>query len=33
VYVASFLLDESESTGELAGKYPGNELGSALGAV
>ncbi|MGY1707521.1 alpha/beta fold hydrolase [Geodermatophilus sp. SYSU D00697] len=30
VYVASFLLEEGESTGELAGKYPGNELGSAL---
>ncbi|SDG03550.1 Pimeloyl-ACP methyl ester carboxylesterase [Blastococcus aurantiacus] len=33
VYVASFLLDEGESTGELAGKYPGNELGSALRPV
>lgn len=33
VYVASFLLEEGESTGELAGKYPGNELGSALRSV
>jgi pimeloyl-ACP methyl ester carboxylesterase len=33
VYVASFLLEEGESTGELAGKYPGNELGSALRPV
>jgi pimeloyl-ACP methyl ester carboxylesterase len=33
VYVASFLLDEGESTGELAGRYPGNELGSALRPV
>ena len=33
VYVASFLLDVGESTGELAGKYPGNELGSALRPV
>ncbi|SOD97610.1 alpha/beta fold hydrolase [Blastococcus haudaquaticus] len=33
VYVASFLLDEGESTGELAGKFPGNELGSALRPV
>ena len=33
VYVASFLLDAGESTGELAGKYPGNELGSALRPV
>ena len=30
VYVGSFLLEEGESTGELAGKFPGNELGSAL---
>ena len=29
VYIASFLLDEGESTGELAGKFPGNELGPA----
>lgn len=33
VYVASFLLEEGESTGELAGRYPGNELGSALRPV
>src|SRR3712207_4275685 len=33
VYVASFLLDEGESTGELAGKFPGNELGAALRPV
>jgi pimeloyl-ACP methyl ester carboxylesterase len=33
VYVASFLLDTGESTGELAGRFPGNELGSALRAV
>jgi pimeloyl-ACP methyl ester carboxylesterase len=33
VYIASFLLDEGESTGELAGKFPGNELGPALRAV
>ncbi|WP_265521347.1 alpha/beta fold hydrolase [Oerskovia flava] len=33
VYVASFLLEEGESTAELAGKYPGNELGSALRQV
>ncbi|MFC5063678.1 alpha/beta fold hydrolase [Actinomycetospora atypica] len=33
VYVASFLLEEGESTGELAGKFPGNELGSALDSV
>ena len=33
VYVASFLLDEGESTGELAGKFPGNELGPALRPV
>ncbi|MGY1753418.1 alpha/beta fold hydrolase [Blastococcus sp. SYSU D01042] len=33
VFVASFLLDEGESTGELAGKYPGNELGTALEPV
>jgi hypothetical protein len=29
VYVASFSLEEGESTGELAGKFPGNELGPA----
>ena len=33
VYIASFLLDEGESTGELAGKFPGNELGPALRSV
>jgi pimeloyl-ACP methyl ester carboxylesterase len=33
VYVASFLLEEGESTGELAGKHPGNELGPALRPV
>lgn len=30
VYVASFHLDAGESTGELAAKYPGGELGPAL---
>jgi hypothetical protein len=33
VYVASFLLDEGRSTGELAGQFPGNELGSAVRPV
>ena len=33
VYVASFLLEAGESTGDLAGKFPGNELGSALRPV
>ncbi|MGY1688111.1 alpha/beta fold hydrolase [Geodermatophilus sp. SYSU D00867] len=33
VFVASFLLDEGESTGELTGRFPGNELGSALRPV
>jgi pimeloyl-ACP methyl ester carboxylesterase len=33
VYVASFALDVGESTGELAGKYPGGELGAALESV
>ncbi|WP_432540707.1 alpha/beta fold hydrolase [Kineococcus sp. SYSU DK002] len=33
VYVGSFLLAEGESTGELAGKFPGNELGPALDPV
>ncbi|HET6392838.1 MAG TPA: alpha/beta hydrolase [Blastococcus sp.] len=33
VYVASFLLEEGESTGELAGRFPGNELGPALRPV
>jgi len=32
-YIASFLLDEGESTGELAGRFPGNELGPALRSV
>lgn len=30
VYIASFHLDPGESTGELAAKYPGGELGPAL---
>ncbi|MFU8947854.1 alpha/beta fold hydrolase [Mycetocola zhadangensis] len=33
VYIASFILDEGESTGELAAKYPGAELGTALHPV
>ncbi|MGY1737248.1 alpha/beta fold hydrolase [Geodermatophilus sp. SYSU D00684] len=33
VFVASFLLDEGESTGDLAGRFPGNELGTALRPV
>lgn len=33
VYVASFSPEEGESTGELAAKFPGNELGAALSAV
>ena len=33
VYVGSFLLEEGESTGELAGRFPGNELGAALDAA
>ncbi|SEQ41578.1 alpha/beta fold hydrolase [Microlunatus flavus] len=33
VYVGSFLLEEGESTGELAGRFPGNELGAALEPV
>jgi pimeloyl-ACP methyl ester carboxylesterase len=33
VFVGSFLLAEGESTGELAGKFPGNELGAALDPV
>lgn len=33
VYVASFILDVGESTAELAGKYPGGELGPALNPV
>ncbi len=30
VFVASFILEAGESTGELANKFPGNQLGSAL---
>lgn len=33
VYVASFLLEVGESTGQLAAKFPGAELGAALKAV
>ena len=33
VYVASFILEPGESTGELAAKYPGGELGPALTPV
>lgn len=33
VYVASFILEEGESTGELSAKYPGAQLGSALRPV
>ncbi|MFW6197774.1 MAG: alpha/beta fold hydrolase [Myxococcota bacterium] len=33
VYVASFILEAGESTGELAAKFPGGELGPALNAV
>jgi pimeloyl-ACP methyl ester carboxylesterase len=33
VYIASFNLDVGESTGELAAKFPGAQLGSALDAV
>jgi pimeloyl-ACP methyl ester carboxylesterase len=33
VYIASFQLDVGESTAELAGKYPGGELGAALDTV
>jgi pimeloyl-ACP methyl ester carboxylesterase len=33
VYIASFLLEPGESTAELAAKYPGGELGPALGPV
>ncbi|MFF3439049.1 alpha/beta hydrolase [Streptosporangium sp. NPDC002721] len=33
VYVASFQLEVGEGTGELAGKFPGNELGPALNPV
>ncbi|WP_432487500.1 alpha/beta fold hydrolase [Kineococcus sp. SYSU DK018] len=33
VYVASFLLEAGESTGELAAKFPGAQLGAALDPV
>lgn len=33
VFVASFLLEPGESTGELAGKFPGAQLGEALTPV
>lgn len=33
VYVASFILDIGESTGQLAAKFPGGELGPTLNAV
>src|SRR3712207_9437165 len=33
VYVASFSPEEGESTGELAGRFPGGELGPALRPV
>jgi pimeloyl-ACP methyl ester carboxylesterase len=33
VYVASFILEQGESTGELADKFPGAELGPALRPV
>ncbi|WP_432547428.1 alpha/beta fold hydrolase [Kineococcus sp. SYSU DK004] len=33
VFVASFLLEVGESTGELAAKFPGAQLGAALDAV
>jgi pimeloyl-ACP methyl ester carboxylesterase len=33
VYVASFILEAGESTGELAAKFPGGELGPALNPV
>lgn len=33
VFIASFNLEIGESTGELAGKYPGAELGAALESV
>jgi pimeloyl-ACP methyl ester carboxylesterase len=33
VYVASFILEPGESTGDLAGKFPGGELGPALTPV
>jgi pimeloyl-ACP methyl ester carboxylesterase len=33
VYIASFLLDQGESTGQLAAKFPGAQLGPALDKV
>lgn len=33
VYIASFILERGESTGELAAKFPGAELGPALQTV
>ncbi|MGE3813560.1 MAG: alpha/beta hydrolase, partial [Candidatus Nanopelagicales bacterium] len=33
VYIASFLLEEGESTAELAARFPGGELGPALHPV
>ncbi|MGE2714614.1 alpha/beta fold hydrolase [Mycolicibacterium litorale] len=33
VYVASFILEQGESTGELAGKFPGAQLAPALRTV
>lgn len=33
VYIASFLLEPDESTSDLAGKFPGGELGTALTQV
>ena len=33
VFVASFIMEPGESTGELAGKFPGGELGPALTPV
>ncbi|WP_193046529.1 alpha/beta fold hydrolase [Mycolicibacterium baixiangningiae] len=33
VYIASFILEAGESTGQLAGKFPGAQLGSALRTV
>ena len=33
VYIASFLLEQGESTGQLAAKFPGAQLGTAVDAV
>jgi pimeloyl-ACP methyl ester carboxylesterase len=33
VYIASFILEQGESTGQLAAKFPGAELGAALEPV